>query len=59
MKVWYTLEKANGKWTVWENREHLFKHHGGGGCRGIYRSENKKDCIKFCEDNKIKIKKGV
>ena len=59
MKIWFTLERANGKWTVWQNSEHLFKHHGGGGCRKIFSSLDKKECLKYCEENKIKLKKGL
>lgn len=59
MKVWYTLERANGIWTIWENREHILKGHGSYGCRKVYSSSDKKDCLKFIEANEIKIKKGV
>ena len=55
MKIWYTLEKANGKWTVWENTETWYGTHGGCGCRGIYSSTSRKDCIEYCKENNLKV----
>ena len=58
-KVWYTLVRANGKWTVWRNGETMYKDHSSCGCRGIFSSESKKECLEYCKTNKIKITKGM
>jgi hypothetical protein len=55
-KVWYTLEKANGVWTIWENTEIEKANGGSGGNKKVYSSQNKQDCLGYCKTNKIKLK---
>ena len=42
---WYTLEKANGIWTVWLNKYNEQETHGGYGCSKIFSSNEKKECL--------------
>ena len=52
---WYTLEKANGIWTVWLNKYNEQETHGGYGCSKIFSSNEKKECLEYCKEKKIKI----
>lgn len=54
-KEWYTLEKANGLWTIWKNTEVEKASGGSGGCKAIYKSQNKQDSVNYCKENKIKL----
>lgn len=58
MKIWYTLERANGIWTIWKNKERILKGRGGFGCSKVYSSSEKEDCLNYAEINKIKLKRG-
>ena len=51
MEKWYTIEKNNGKWTVWFN-------HISGGCHGVFSSTNRKDCIEYCKENNLKVSRA-
>ena len=53
MKIWYTIEKSSNGYTVWRNK--VGKQSMGS--NRIYTSKNKKDCIEYCKENNIKIKK--
>ena len=53
--MWYTLEKANGIWTIWCNKSNEQETHGGYGSSKVYDSTNKKDCLEYCKINKIKL----
>ena len=57
-KLWYTLERTNGLWTIWLNKQYEYKEKGSGGCDKVYSSSSKQDCLEYCKNNKIKIKKG-
>lgn len=59
MKLWYSLEKNNGVWTIWLNSEGEGDNRGSGGCKKIYSSTDKANCLNYCKENKIKIKKGI
>jgi len=50
-KVYYTIEKHHGLYTIWKNIE----DHGMG-CFGIYTSELKKDCIEYAKEHNLKIR---
>ena len=56
-KLWYTLERANGLWTIWLNKEGISSNHGSGGCDKVYSSTEKNRCLDYCKKNKIKIEK--
>jgi len=58
INLWYTLERSNGLWVVWLNKEEISSNHGSGGCDKIFSSPNKQDCLNYCKENKIRIKKG-
>jgi len=57
MKIWYTIEKSTNGYTIWENKEKLYNNHGRCGCKKIYTSINRKECIEYCKNNNIKVKK--
>ena len=53
IEVWYTIEKSNGVWVVWMNKE----SNNSYGSYGIYKSQKKKECIEYCKKSNIKIDK--
>ena len=55
IEVWYTIEKHNGIWTVWKNKEHKEADKGSYGSLGIYSAKTKKDCLYYCQLNNIKL----
>lgn len=57
LKTWYTIEKSYNGYTVWKYSESTYKDHGSYGSLGIYTTKYKKDCIKYCIDKGIKVKK--
>ena len=58
MEIWYTIEKNNNKWTVWKNTMIWNKTHGCGGCKGIFSSTSRKDCIEYCKENNLKVSRA-
>ena len=54
MKVWYTIEKSSNGYTVWMNKESKQSM----GSLGIYTAKKKKECIEYCKENDIKVKKS-
>ena len=56
MKIWYTLEKNNGIWTLWKNKEVELINHGSYGSSKVYDSYDYESCIEYCKINNIKIK---
>jgi len=55
-KEWYTLEKTTNGYMVWHYKETEYQEHGSYGSLGLYSSEKKEDCLKYCDEHKIKIK---
>jgi len=55
MEKWYTIEKTNQGWTVWENTEVNYGSHGGYGCRKIFSSPSRQECIDYCKENDLKV----
>lgn len=53
-KVWYEILKHDDHYTVWFNHE---EEHSMG-CEGIYSARTKKECEKYCKENKIVVYKG-
>ena len=51
--TYYTLEKHNDEWVVWEN---TFKDYSGG-VRAIFRG-SKKDCKEYVKTHSIKLKRA-
>ena len=56
-KIWFSIRKNEQGYTVWQNSEEHDeeKKRGGLGSYGLYTSRSRKDCIAYCERNKIKI----
>lgn len=55
IKIWYTLEKANGIWTIWFNKSNEQETHGGYGSARLLSSNNKQDCLDYCKEKGIKL----
>lgn len=56
-KIWYVMLKNNDFWAIWKNTEIIGTTRGSGGCKAIYKSQNKQDCINYCKENKIKLRR--
>lgn len=54
---YYTLDRANGLWTIWLVTEIEKTNGGSGGTKKIYSSGNKKDCLYYCKIHEIKLRK--
>jgi len=53
---WYSIEKTTEGYTVYLNKEQVFKEHGGYGSSKIYTGSSKKECEDYCKQNNIKLK---
>lgn len=53
MKTWYTIEKSANGYTVWMNKE----GEQSLGSLGVFTAKKKKECVAYCKENNIKVKK--
>lgn len=51
-KIWYSIEKKDKQYVVWLNKE---EEHSGG-VRGIFKG-TRQECINYCRENKIKVRR--
>ena len=51
--TYYTLEKHNDEWVVWEN---TFNEHSGG-VRGVFKG-TKNECKEYVKTHSIKLKRA-